>query len=584
MSSVFDFEKVSVSWTKYDIVRVVDLVESREVMEAYYSHQSEMDPAILRAALLLREDSDPLPDFWDEVFSWDLRVRRFFMFFLFLFSNGKKSRAFADLFYKGPFRGVFSLEEQHEINKKERTNLRALLVESGLASIKDRRSSVFPFDGSILLNENEVGRVFKRALLAFIRKNSERFDEKNFDTISTAFAFHKILGLSEKAFKSWLNGTPLPPSSITSFSARRFLCFDRPIDLFFGSSKEVYFIGENGDGKTLLLMTLFATIKNYRIQKEAKPDYIGAFNGFVGKLSGGEMIANDDLGQFYRLDSAPFFNNCFAYGVHRGRYSPPSDKDTYERYGFMTLFNTDMTLRDPVDWLQKSIVEYPLHPELSFDNLQRVCCELLERKLEIKQEGTEVVFWEKGARLTLSEISEGYRSTLIFLCDLLIRLSDNCPESQSVFDQPGVVLIDEICLHLHPKWQRTIVRKLRSLFPKLQFIMTTHSPIILLGAGEDAIFYKVIRENGRSYVSQPYSRNEWTGQMLNTIATSSLFDLDSAAINGSGDDVDTSDSFVLSRIARMVNRRMSEQKAAGKIHFSEEEIDRIINEILDSEE
>lgn len=72
--------------------------------------------------------------------------------------------------------------------------------------------------------------------------------------------------------------------------------------------------------------------------------------------------------------------------------------------------------------------------------------------------------------------------------------------------------------------------------------------------------------------------------MLNTIVTSSLFDLESAAINGSGDDVDTSDSLVLSRIARMVNHRMTEQKAAGKIHFTEEEIDKIINEILDVDE
>ncbi|MBK8563034.1 MAG: AAA family ATPase [Saprospiraceae bacterium] len=43
----------------------------------------------------------------------------------------------------------------------------------------------------------------------------------------------------------------------------------------------------------------------------------------------------------------------------------------------------------------------------------------------------------------------------------------------------GIVIIDEIDLHLHPRWQRKIVRKLTEVFPKLQFIITTHSPLIL---------------------------------------------------------------------------------------------------------
>ena len=459
-----------------------------------------------------------------------------------------------------------------------------MLVESGLAPLKDRRSPSLPFDGTILLNEAEVGRVFKRALIAYIKKNSDHFVEEEFDSICSSAGFPQILGMSDTAFFSWIEGEPGRPTHITFFRASHFLCFDQPIDLHFGDSKEIYFVGENGDGKTLLMMALFATVRNHSIQKEAKPDYIGAYNGFVGKISGGEFEAKDDFGRFYRLDSAPSIINCFAYGVHRGRYSPSSDKDTYERYGFMTLYNTDMTLRDPVDWLQKSASEFPRHPELSFENLQKVCCEILERKLEIKKEGTEIVFYEKGAKLTMSELSEGYRSTLIFLCDLLIRLSENCPEDQSVFDQPGVVLIDEICLHLHPKWQRTIVNKLRKLFPNIQFIMSTHSPIVLLGAGPGALFYKVVREEGQTFVSDAYSREQWIGGMLNTIVTSSLFGLESAAMSGPGEDVDTSDSFVMSRIGRVVDDRLAEYRKKGRVQFSQEEIDQIINEILDSEE
>ena len=69
MKTLFDFSVVSVSWTKYDFVRVLDLVENREVMMSYYSGNSLMDPSVLRSALLLKKDGDSLPEFWEEVFS-----------------------------------------------------------------------------------------------------------------------------------------------------------------------------------------------------------------------------------------------------------------------------------------------------------------------------------------------------------------------------------------------------------------------------------------------------------------------------------------------------------------------------------
>ena len=58
------------------------------------------------------------------------------------------------------------------------------------------------------------------------------------------------------------------------------------------------------------------------------------------------------------------------------------------------------------------------------------------------------------------------------------------------------MLVDEIGVYLHPKWQYTIVRKLRSWFPLVQFIFTTHSPIVIMGASKDAAFYKVYKEGG----------------------------------------------------------------------------------------
>lgn len=60
-------------------------------------------------------------------------------------------------------------------------------------------------------------------------------------------------------------------------------------------------------------------------------------------------------------------------------------------------------------------------------------------------------------------------------------------------NSPGVVLIDEIDQHLHPSWQRLIVQQLRQAFPNIQFIVTTHAPTVLVGAGTENIQVHVIK-------------------------------------------------------------------------------------------
>lgn len=576
MKTLFDFSSVSVSWTKYDIVRVMDLVENQEVMMSYYSGESPMDSSILRSALLLKKDGDALPEFWDDVMSWEIRIRRYFMFFLFLFSNANEALQFSSCF-GGAFKGSFIVEKKNKVH----TNLRSLLVESGLSALTLRRASEVPFDGSLLLNEVEVGPVFRKALSCFIEKNSNYYSSEEFNEICTENRFYSILGMNQGDFFTWLDGCTLRPSSVRSVSFDSFLCFDLPCQLDFDNSKEVYFVGENGDGKTLILMAIFMALRGYRVSRDEDPKYVGAFRSVFEKVKdGSHLCAVDNLGRDYRLDSAPFFHNVIAYGVHRGRYASESDLPSFERCGFMTLFNIDMTLRDPVDWLIKSSLEHPGHPELELSELKKVLNEVLEKNLEITQEGAKLSFVEKGTELSFSELSEGYRSTIIFICDLLIRLSKSVGGQENVFKQPGVVLIDEICLHLHPKLQLNIVQKLRRLFPNIQFIMTTHSPVILLGAGKDALFYRVFREKGHTYVSEQYKRKDMDDMMLNTLVTSSLFDLESAAMNGSGTNVDTSDTYIISRMSKLIETQIKTNKAEGKVYFSNEEIDNMITSII----
>ncbi len=79
----------------------------------------------------------------------------------------------------------------------------------------------------------------------------------------------------------------------------------------------------------------------------------------------------------------------------------------------------------------------------------------------------------------LSDLSLGYQTTLAWVLDLSWRLFNRYPKSPKPLEQPAVVIIDEIDLHLHPLWQWRIMRMLASVFKRTQFIATAHSPLMV---------------------------------------------------------------------------------------------------------
>ncbi|MDX1909417.1 MAG: AAA family ATPase [Bacteroidia bacterium] len=83
-------------------------------------------------------------------------------------------------------------------------------------------------------------------------------------------------------------------------------------------------------------------------------------------------------------------------------------------------------------------------------------------------------------RLNVLMLSSGEKTLLALVADLARRLAIANPHSNTPLTEgTGIVLIDEIDLHLHPKWQRRVVPKLLEIFPKVQFVVTTHSPLVL---------------------------------------------------------------------------------------------------------
>ena len=101
------------------------------------------------------------------------------------------------------------------------------------------------------------------------------------------------------------------------------------------------------------------------------------------------------------------------------------------------------------------------------------------QNLRVQEEPLRLLVDKAGVTLDLSQLSDGERSFLAMICDLGRRLALANPLLDNPLHGVGVVLIDELELHLHPKWQRGVSEKLRETFPNIQFITTTHSPFVI---------------------------------------------------------------------------------------------------------
>ena len=99
--------------------------------------------------------------------------------------------------------------------------------------------------------------------------------------------------------------------------------------------------------------------------------------------------------------------------------------------------------------------------------------------LRIKRDPVRMVVDKSGKEVRVDMLSDGEKCTLALLGDLAKRLVLANPKAEDPLNGSGIVLIDEVELHMHPSWQRRILRVLREVFPNIQFIVTTHSPQVL---------------------------------------------------------------------------------------------------------
>lgn len=120
----------------------------------------------------------------------------------------------------------------------------------------------------------------------------------------------------------------------------------------------------------------------------------------------------------------------------------------------------------------------------------------------------------------LSGLSLGYQTTLAWALDLATRLYARYPDSPNPLTEPAIVLVDEIDLHLHPRWQRQIIEYLTHHFPKIQFIATAHSPLMVQAATDINLAVLQQQDDQVMIENRPHFVEGWR---VDQILTSELF-------------------------------------------------------------
>ncbi len=180
----------------------------------------------------------------------------------------------------------------------------------------------------------------------------------------------------------------------------------------------------------------------------------------------------------------------YGYGTSRkmGRtsLSENENQDNTE-----SLFDEHVTLINAEEWLLQTFFATKLEKPNAIKTLERIKTVLTSGILhDVKDFRFDTTPDFKGfvevetdyGWVKLRELGYGYQTTLAWIVDLAKKLFERYPNSENPLHEPAIVLIDELDLHLHPEWQRKIIKFLSEQFPKTQFIATTHSPLIVQSA------------------------------------------------------------------------------------------------------
>lgn len=287
----------------------------------------------------------------------------------------------------------------------------------------------------------------------------------------------------------------------------------------------IFLVGENGFGKTTVLQSIFL--------------------GLNGRLDGNTNLveeANCVIQVEYKSQEESFINDIInnqhplqhlvAYGPIRLNLSGTQNDEEGKSSISYNLFNSDGWLLN----IEYELVKWKLKNDPRFELVKKAFCTLIPQLADINYNeiSDKIEYIEKEIDasgdaiyqpLPFKKLASGFKAIIALAGDIILRLSRKQPDIKEPNDLKGIVLIDELDLHLHPKLQREIVGKFSTIFPKIQFIVTTHSPIPLLGAYANSIIIKVTRTK-KSGIELERVNIDLKNLTPNLLLTSGVFDLE----------------------------------------------------------
>lgn len=229
---------------------------------------------------------------------------------------------------------------------------------------------------------------------------------------------------------------------------------------------------------------------------------------------------------------------CYAYGATRRMGVASLSEKIRRRDATASLFSDRVALLNAEEWLLQA--DYAALADSSAlrkatqrrDQIREVLISLLPDVSDIRfvrptssTSKPRVEVATPYGWVTIRDLSLGYRALIAWVVDLAYRLFERYPDSPNPLAEPAIVLVDEIDLHLHPRWQRTIMSYLTERFPNTQFIVTAHSPLIVQAA-TDANIVLLRREGDHVVIDNDVEAIR--GWRIDQVLTSDLFGLETA--------------------------------------------------------
>jgi len=343
----------------------------------------------------------------------------------------------------------------------------------------------------------------------------------------------------------------LQDTFITSIELTNIRCFEK-FKLDFRSTDKkapaiwTMILGDNAAGKTTLLRSIALGLCSegdaVSLMKEVPGDFVrkGEREGEIRV-----NLLNMDLGEEFTIttkiikssrdgsetvrqneekSAEKLRDNIFVcgYGSQRSSSAISSSEAYTPRESLRMLFNYESHLQNP----EVILLRQPLHIRNQIEQklIDILMLEPLDNEISYTPSGLEIA--GPWGNISLESLSEGYRSTFHWILDFL-SWSIYAGSFSSHQGIGGIILIDELEQHLHPKWQRYIVQKLQSQFPETQFIATTHTPLVAAGVSDiqDSILFRLEMDESGHIISGQIDKEELKGKRADQILASDAFGL-----------------------------------------------------------